>query len=75
MSDISNDAPSSRWATLSREVQELEGALNGCTLVGVLDRDTNYIASMQEEIDRKTRQALVAYWLGVKHGKLPETVD
>ena len=71
MSDAPNDNPIDRWATINREVQELRYALSGFTLMGVLDRDTNHIATMQEEIDRKAREVLVAYWLGSSQGELP----
>ena len=74
MSDASKDAPFTRWATLDREVQDMKDALNGFTLMGVFDKDTNHIASMQEEIDQKAREALVAYWLDVRHGELPKTI-
>ena len=61
-----------RWEALHLELQSMQEALNGFTLLGVLDPDSNHIASMEEEIDRKTRQALVAYWLSKGEGNLPE---
>ena len=72
MSDSRRDVPDARWQTLSREVQSMKDTLNSSTLVGVLDRDTNHIASIQEEIDQKTREALVAYWLSDTRGEMPQ---
>lgn len=72
MTDSRKDVPDARWETLNREVQSMCDALDSCTLMGVLDRDTNHIASMQDEIDRKTREALVAYWLSNTYGELPQ---
>ncbi len=63
------DAQISRWEKLTQEVQEPTVNLNGFTLVGVLDRGTSPIASMQEEIDQKAREALVACWLDENHGE------
>ena len=63
MSDSLNDAPLTRWATLSQDVQTMERALNGFPLLGVLDSENNHISSMQEEIDSKIREALAVYWL------------
>ncbi len=63
MTESYKEEPCPRWTSLNREVLNLKDALNGFSLVGVLDRDTNHIASMQEEIDRKTREALAAYWI------------
>jgi len=74
MSDVPKDTPFTRWAVLNQEVHQLEHFLNGFSLVGVLDRDTNQISSMQEEIDRKTRQALVAYWLSMPRGGMPRGI-
>ena len=74
MSDAPGDTSSTHWTTLNREVRAMKESLDRFTLVGVLDRDTNHIASMQEEIDRKTREALVAYWLGTKQGELPNGI-
>lgn len=65
MSDSPENSPSPRWTTLSREAQTMKDSLNGFTLVGVLDRENNHIASIQEEIDCKNREALVAYWLSM----------
>ena len=67
MSDSPKDAPSARWVALNEEVQTMNDSLNGFTLMGVLDRDANHIATMQEEIDCKAREALVAYWLSLNH--------
>ncbi len=74
MNDPAKDAVFTRWETLSQQVQSMQDALKGFTLMGVLDGDTNHIASMQEEIDRKTREALMAYWLGIKQGELPQGI-
>ena len=63
MNESLGASPSPRWATLEQELKVMREALNGFTLVGVLDREVNHISSMEEEIDRKTREALVAYWL------------
>ena len=71
MSDLPKDALLTRWEALSREVDLMSNALNGFTLMGVLDREANHIASMQEEIDQKTREALVVHWLGRGDGDLP----
>ena len=71
MSDSPRDPSPARWTTLTMEVHQLEQALSTSTLAGVLDTDTNHIASMEEEIDRKTREALVAYWLSSSAGDLP----
>jgi hypothetical protein len=75
MSDAPKDNLSTHWATLNQEVHQLEDALNHFTLVGVLDRDTNHISSMQEEIDRKTREALVDYWLSIGQGEMPRDIS
>ena len=71
MSELFEDALPPRWEMLNQEVQSLEDVLSGFTLVGVLDRDINPIASLEEEIDRKAREALVAYWLSTGNGELP----
>ena len=75
MNNSSNDTPVIRWDSLNQELHVMEDALHGLTLLGVLDRDTNPISDMQEEIDRKTREALVVYWLGPEHGELPRGVN
>jgi hypothetical protein len=72
MSDAPKDTTSTRLETLSREAQAMRHALDGFTLMGVLDRDPNHIASMQDEIDLKTREALVVYWLSAKQGEIPQ---
>ena len=72
MSDSRKDMPDARWKILSREVESMKNTLNSSTLMGVLDRDTNHIASMQDEIDRKIREALVAYWLSNTWGEMPQ---
>ena len=74
MSDSPHNAPLARWATLNREVQVMKDSLNRFTLIGALDRNTNHIASMQEEIDQKTREALMVYWLDVEQGDLPRGI-
>ena len=74
MSDLTQGIPSARWATLNQEVQSMEDALMGFTLMGVLDRETNHIAAMQEEIDQKTREALVAYWLDREQDEFPRRI-
>ena len=71
MADAPRDDQHTRWEVLTQEVHSLEDALSGFTLMGVLDRDTNHIASMEEEIDRRTREALVSYWLSEPSGDLP----
>ena len=75
MSNAPNDAATPRWETLSREVQHMKDALNGFTLMGVLDREVNHIAAMEEEIDQKTREALMAHWLSSNDGEPPLGVD
>ena len=65
MTESSTDFPLTRWTALNQEVQDMTDVLSGFSLVGVMDRDTNHIADMQEEIDRKAREALVAYWLSL----------
>ena len=72
MLDSPIDPQSARWATLTQELRSLSDVLSKFTLVGVLDRDINHISSMQEEIDRRTREALVAYWLERQQGELPQ---
>ena len=52
-----------RWEVLHQEAQSMKEAIKGFTLLGVLDREANHIAAMEEEIDQKSREALVAYWL------------
>ena len=63
MPDSLTNLPYDRCKLLNQEIQQLNIALNGSTLLGVLDREKNHIAAMQEEIDQKVREALVAYWL------------
>lgn len=76
MNDLPKDSPSPRWVTLSREVQWMKDSLNTFTLVGVEDREGNHIASMQEEIDQKIREALVVYWLTTSPGRqIPGDID
>ena len=70
MSDSPVDTPSTRWTTLNREVHAMEKALNGFTLLGVQDRENNHISSMQEEIDYKIREALMAHWLSPDEDQL-----
>ena len=65
MTEPSTNFPITRWTALNQEVQDMTDMLNGFSIVGVMDRDTNHIASLQEEIDRKAREALVAYWLSL----------
>ena len=74
MSDLTQGVPSARWATLNQEVQSMEDSLLGFTLVGVLDRETNHISAMQEEIDQKTREALVVYWLDKEEDEFPRLI-
>ncbi len=74
MSSSPEDASSTRWNMLSKEVRSLESTLSRLVLAGVLDRDANYIADIQEEVDRRTREALVANWLSKKHGELPQGI-
>lgn len=69
---MSDHSPSSRWAALSQEAHVMEESLRGFTLTGVLDREANHLATMQEEIDLKVREALVAYWLTGDAGKIPQ---
>ena len=69
---MSDHSPSSRWETLSQEAHVMEESLRGFTLTGVLDREANHLATMQEEIDLKVREALVAYWLTGDAGKIPQ---
>ena len=59
---------------MSEEIRSLEDTLNGLVLAGVMDRETNHIADIQEEMDRSTREALVAHWLSKKHGELPQGI-
>ena len=75
MSDLLKNGAGARWEELSREVQSMNRALNGFTLLGVLDAETSHIAAMQEEIDHKTREALVAYWLGNRGHGLPYNIN
>ena len=75
MNNSSDGTPVIRWDSLNQELHVMEDVLHGLTLVGVLDRDTNPIADMQEDIDRKTREALVVYWLGPAYGELPHSVN
>jgi hypothetical protein len=65
------EPPAPRWETLSREVDSIKDSLNRATLAGVLDRETNHIASMQEEIDQLIREALMVYWLTTDSGEFP----
>ena len=74
MSSSPEDASSTRWNTLSEEIRSMEDTLNGFVLAGVLDRDTNHIADIQEEVDRRSREALVAHWLSKKYGELPQGI-
>ena len=74
MNSSPEDALSTRWNMLTGEIRSLEGALSGLVLAGVMDRDTNHIADIQEEIDRRTREALVVHWLSKKHGELPQGI-
>lgn len=76
MDDSRQDSLSPRWETLSREVRWMKDSLNNFTLTGVQDREANHIASMQEEIDEKIREALVVYWLTTSlDGQLPGGID
>ena len=63
MPDSLTNLPNDRCTLLNQEVQQLSNALNMSTLLGVMDRENNHIAALQEEIDQKAREALVAYWL------------
>ena len=63
MSDSPNSKKNGRLATLTREVQLMKDSLKNFTLVGALDRNSNHISSMQDEIDEKIREALAIYWL------------
>ncbi len=74
MSSMSQENSSIRWETLSHEVQFMKDALKGFTLLGVQDVEINHIAAMQEEIDQKSRQALVAYWMDAERGELPQGI-
>ena len=74
MNSSPEDALCTRWNMLTGEIRSLEAVLNGLVLVGVMDRDTNHIADLQEEVDRKTREALVAHWLSEKQGELPQGI-
>ena len=74
MSDSPVDAPTSRWEVLGREVRCMQDSLKEMPLAGVLDREANHIAAMQDEIDWKTREALALHWLGVEEGELPEGI-
>ena len=74
MNSSPEDALCTRWNTLTGEIRSLEVVLNGLVLAGVMDRDTNHIADIQEEVDRKTREALVVHWLSEKHGELPQGI-
>ena len=74
MSNLPEDAPLDRWDMLRQEMRSMIQALNGFTLAGAMDRDINHIASMQEDIDRTTREALVVYWLSRKRGELPQGI-
>ena len=71
MGEASHDDQNARWQALTQELHSMEDALSGFPLVGVLDRETNHIATMEEEIDRRTREALVSYWLSKPSGNLP----
>ena len=53
MNSSPEDALCTRWNTLTGEIRSLEVVLNGLILAGVMDRDTNHIADIQEEVDRK----------------------
>jgi hypothetical protein len=68
------EEPSIRWETLNHEVQSMKDALKGFTLLGVRDVEISHIAAMQEEIDQKSRQALVAYWINAERGELPQGI-
>lgn len=74
MTDSPMEPPAPRWETLSREVDSIKDSLNRATLAGVLDRETNHIASMQEEIDQLIREALMVYWLTTDSGKFPDDI-
>ena len=74
MNNSPMDAPVTRCEMLKREIHGLERALSMFALVGVLDMDINHISVMQEEIARKTREALMAYWLSLKEGELPQGI-
>ena len=69
---MSDHSLSPRCEALSQEVQIMEVSLRGFTLTGVLDREANHLATMQEEINSKAREALVAYWLTGDAGELPQ---
>ena len=69
---MSDHIPSPRWEALSQEAHVMEESLQGFTLTGVLDREANHLATMQEEIDFKVREALVAYWLTGDAGEIPQ---
>jgi hypothetical protein len=68
------EPPAPRWETLSREVDSIKDSLNRATLAGVLDRETNHIASMQEEIDQLVREALTVYWLSTSSDQFPGAI-
>ena len=72
MTDSPKEPPAPRWETLNRDVQSIKDSLNRATLAGVLDRETNHIASMQEEIDQLIREALIVYWLSTDSGDIPD---
>jgi hypothetical protein len=63
MIDSPQEAPVARWTALRLEAQVMRDALNTFPLLGVQDREGNHIAAMQEEIDTKAREALMAYWI------------
>ena len=60
---MSSPKNQTRWETLSQEAHAMEKAMSSFTLLGVMDREDNHLASMQDEIDSKVRHALVTYWL------------
>ena len=60
---MSSPKNQTRWETLSQEAHAMETAMSSFTLLGVMDREDNHLASMQDEIDSKIRHALVTYWL------------
>lgn len=73
MSDSYADIP--RWEELKVEAQSLKEVMGGFALVGVMDQDMNHISSMEDEIDRKLREALVAYWLSDEYGQMPPMIN
>ena len=71
---MSSPKNQTRWETLSQEAHAMEKAMSSFTLLGVMDREDNHLASMQDEIDSKVRHALVTYWLTLEQSNSEQDI-